>query len=606
MDSFKYSRCVTALAGVAWTFIFSSAGAIAGTPELEVLSFQGLSNSPPGFPGLYWNLSGGTSNPVIDESGKVAFLGTIFGDGVTSLNNRVMWVGDENGWTVVARSGTPALNLARLTFTGLNTNSPALAPNGIVSIGGTVAGSGVTTANDTAFWYGNSSSPSLIAREGTTVAPNSGGALLTSAFNGMSMGNSYRANGAGQVLFSSSLGAPATTTNNVGVYIGSSSGLVEVARKGNPMPGAPALPATDGPFMTPDTFGFFLNGAGEVAHTGTLVAGTAGGVTTSDDKVLYTTVGGPQRIVAREGSAVPGMTDVKYKAATSFTIATMGLNNGGKIVFNATLDNIAPGTGVTTTNDTAWLVDDHGTISTLIREGDSIDSETFSAAQFSGGVFLTNSNRVVINGFTTAAAPNNRLWTGPLGGPYTRIVTQGVTTVPGDSSVVLDYTASSANVAVNSLGQLVFISALTGPSVTVGVDDIGMFGWDPTSGLVLIARKGVTPVPGIIDTTQVSLIGATGVTGENTSAMFTDNGWLTFRIQDIKGFQAIIRTKPFALPCPADVDDNGSVNTDDLLLLIGSWGACADPNNCPADIDGNDLVNTDDLLVIIGGWGACP
>lgn len=66
-----------------------------------------------------------------------------------------------------------------------------------------------------------------------------------------------------------------------------------------------------------------------------------------------------------------------------------------------------------------------------------------------------------------------------------------------------------------------------------------------------------------------------------------------------------------APPCPADiapaVKDN-QVNTDDLLVVIGSWGPCAGPI-CPGDIvppahDG--LVNTDDLIAVITGWGACP
>jgi hypothetical protein len=42
--------------------------------------------------------------------------------------------------------------------------------------------------------------------------------------------------------------------------------------------------------------------------------------------------------------------------------------------------------------------------------------------------------------------------------------------------------------------------------------------------------------------------------------------------------------------------------------VIGSWGVCGDPNNCPADIappGGNDVVNVEDLLAVIGNWGAC-
>ena len=52
-------------------------------------------------------------------------------------------------------------------------------------------------------------------------------------------------------------------------------------------------------------------------------------------------------------------------------------------------------------------------------------------------------------------------------------------------------------------------------------------------------------------------------------------------------------------PCPDAV-----VDTDDLLLVINSWGSCAAP--CPADLAGSSgVVDTDDLLVIINNWGAC-
>ena len=60
---------------------------------------------------------------------------------------------------------------------------------------------------------------------------------------------------------------------------------------------------------------------------------------------------------------------------------------------------------------------------------------------------------------------------------------------------------------------------------------------------------------------------------------------------------------------PGRPPGNGVVNVDDLLLVINSWGSCADPNNCPADIapsGGNDLVNVDDLLAVINAWGPCP
>jgi probable HAF family extracellular repeat protein len=60
-------------------------------------------------------------------------------------------------------------------------------------------------------------------------------------------------------------------------------------------------------------------------------------------------------------------------------------------------------------------------------------------------------------------------------------------------------------------------------------------------------------------------------------------------------------------PCPADIaplpDGNGTVNIDDLLLVINSWGMTG---LMPADINHDLLVNIDDLLMVINTWGTCP
>lgn len=54
---------------------------------------------------------------------------------------------------------------------------------------------------------------------------------------------------------------------------------------------------------------------------------------------------------------------------------------------------------------------------------------------------------------------------------------------------------------------------------------------------------------------------------------------------------------------PGDLDGDGHVSTIDLLLLLSSWGACADCNDCPADLDENCSVGTSDLLILLGNWG---
>lgn len=73
-----------------------------------------------------------------------------------------------------------------------------------------------------------------------------------------------------------------------------------------------------------------------------------------------------------------------------------------------------------------------------------------------------------------------------------------------------------------------------------------------------------------------------------------------------------------ACDCLADISPSatggdGVVNVSDLLLVIGSWGACVNPANCPADAApitpttvGDGVVDVTDLLLIIGAWGSCP
>ena len=54
--------------------------------------------------------------------------------------------------------------------------------------------------------------------------------------------------------------------------------------------------------------------------------------------------------------------------------------------------------------------------------------------------------------------------------------------------------------------------------------------------------------------------------------------------------------------CDGDVDMSGSVDTVDLLILLGQWGT-AGPE---ADIDNSGTVDTVDLLILLGAWGDCP
>lgn len=57
------------------------------------------------------------------------------------------------------------------------------------------------------------------------------------------------------------------------------------------------------------------------------------------------------------------------------------------------------------------------------------------------------------------------------------------------------------------------------------------------------------------------------------------------------------------LPCPADLNGDGTVGILDLLALLAAWGA--DPGG-PPDFDGDGNVGILDLLALLSNWGPCP
>ena len=59
------------------------------------------------------------------------------------------------------------------------------------------------------------------------------------------------------------------------------------------------------------------------------------------------------------------------------------------------------------------------------------------------------------------------------------------------------------------------------------------------------------------------------------------------------------------LPCPWDLDSDGTVGAADLLSLLVNWGPCANCIDCPADFDANCTVGASDLLALLVNWGPC-
>ena len=54
-------------------------------------------------------------------------------------------------------------------------------------------------------------------------------------------------------------------------------------------------------------------------------------------------------------------------------------------------------------------------------------------------------------------------------------------------------------------------------------------------------------------------------------------------------------------PCYSDINLDGVVGVDDLLLLLGDFGC---ESSCVQDLDDDNVVTVSDLLVILGEFGS--
>lgn len=129
---------------------------------------------------------------------------------------------------------------------------------------------------------------------------------------------------------------------------------------------------------------------------------------------------------------------------------------------------------------------------------------------------------------------------------------------------------------------------VTGKDLGFG-DGPGTFkGTYSTESLNGIADTGFFPPYSVVDL-QIDAVNG----GINGTGYFVDS----FITCDV------IPAPPCTLPCPADLDDDGSVGTSDLLELLSAWGS--KPHG-PPDLDDDGIVGTGDLLVLLANWGPCP
>jgi len=341
------------------------------------------------------------------------------------------------------------------------------------------------------------------------------------------------------------------SANDSGLWLGSSSSITPVMLRDDPAPGLgdPLLKLEAAP-----SFGLLVNGSGKVAFINKLMVGSGTSpVTLGDDYVMWTGAPGSLTLVARENDFVPGMGGPQYLASGNFTapwtILTAGLSNDNSLHFSATLGGAGVTAGV---DDQALFTYNGGTTTLRLRKGDAapglpgVNFGTFNTGNSRGSNSGTLLVAAVLTGAVTSGVDNESLWIVPSVGTPTMIARTGTvlslpdlpagTSISGAAGLV-----SSASPGLNNLGQVIFNASLTGPGITLGVNDRAVMAWDPVGGLMLVAQTGNDY--GIVT-------GATQITpnavfnGEGSCAGFSDTGWLVLNVANSNtGNMAVYRTK---------------------------------------------------------------
>jgi hypothetical protein len=152
-------------------------------------------------------------------------------------------------------------------------------------------------------------------------------------------------------------------------------------------------------------------------------------------------------------------------------------------------------------------------------------------------------------------------------------------------------------------GDFVFTSFGTGPVFVADTEDVLWYGeWndpngDVNSGLFrnqdLLVQEGVTEINGVpVDT----------IRGITEGFAFSNNGrFVLFEAVLANGVEGAYSID-LGGQCPEDLNNDGVVDVEDLLLLLAAWGQ----TGVPADIDGDGVVAVGDLLLILAAWGECP
>jgi hypothetical protein len=104
------------------------------------------------------------------NGGWVAFTTSVTGSGVTTANDKALWLGTAGNLTAPIREGDDVPGLAGVKFGEFPAfHDPSLSSLGLVAVSVQLTGEGVTTSNDEAIWVAGPGTLTQVARKGDVI-----------------------------------------------------------------------------------------------------------------------------------------------------------------------------------------------------------------------------------------------------------------------------------------------------------------------------------------------------------------------------------------------------------------------------------------------------
>ena len=144
-----------------------------------------------------------------------------------------------------------------------------------------------------------------------------------------------------------------------------------------------------------------------------------------NDSALFGGYPGSQNVIARSGDPAPGTAGAMFNYGfTGVSSAVVQVNRAGQVFFRQGVN----GGDTTTSNDEGLFTGTPGSLSMVLREGDSLGGGLTAAAFTQSGIQMDNSGHalfeVVLGGAVTAASDRS-LWLYTPGSGNTPVIREG-------------------------------------------------------------------------------------------------------------------------------------------------------------------------------------